>query len=442
MFILEPLSKLLSFKSSTSEELILKKVNKGTSDALKSRTSTLDQLRDGSITISDKKFIIGEDGFIPDGQLGDFAKFITESKRGDSIRYITHGTNSYIFKYCVDEQRNVNFVVKIVPYSTNKNIPRDELELTDPTRSENVDVQMTKLLAELVYLGHTPHINLMAFAFRCERYTRSIVELFNLIEGGMEHELLTEERRRCQYVTHLEYIEGAMIADIDDIEGKKYTKLANKRTNCRRVLAEKILEFNGMEGESSQKLSLETEIGRLNDLNLRLGKRINSFLGRMALTNKISYLPDQQEKSLVYFAEWAEYGTLDDYFKLKKPSPTQFKALLFQVIYTLAVIQNAYPTWRHNDLHCENVLVQKVKKANIHYSFKGNNFIVPAMDTSIRFCDFDLADCDEIQNVKVRDDIERKKPDDQDVEYQKDYGISEIFCPQYDLVKLFLEVQN
>lgn len=39
-------------------------------------------------------------------------------------------------------------------------------------------------------------------------------------------------------------------------------------------------------------------------------------------------------------------------------SPYMLKCLLFQTIYTLAAIQSLYPSFRHNDLHASNILVQ------------------------------------------------------------------------------------
>jgi hypothetical protein len=38
----------------------------------------------------------------------------------------------------------------------------------------------------------------------------------------------------------------------------------------------------------------------------------------------------------------------------------QIKSLLFQTVYTLAAIQNTFPSFRHNDLHLSNVLVQSI----------------------------------------------------------------------------------
>ena len=48
--------------------------------------------------------------------------------------------------------------------------------------------------------------------------------------------------------------------------------------------------------------------------------------------------------------------------RLRDPRLTgaQLRVLLFQCLYTLAAVQHLFPSFLHNDLHCSNVLVQRV----------------------------------------------------------------------------------
>jgi hypothetical protein len=71
----------------------------------------------------------------------------------------------------------------------------------------------------------------------------------------------------------------------------------------------------------------------------------------------------------------------------------QLKALLFQVIYTLAAIQRIMPSFRHNDLHASNVLVQKfdgdqvlqlMPNACVEYELKGVKFYLPVKKCAMR----------------------------------------------------------
>ena len=129
---------------------------------------------------------------------------------------------------------------------------------------------------------------------------------------------------------------------------------------------------------------------------------------------------------MVHFAEWAKYGTLNDYFGLGVEA-LNIKFYFFNIIYTLAVIQRVYPSWRHNDLHLKNILVQKVNPATISYKFGRNNFVIPAIDASARFWDYDLSNCDEVKNAAI-------------LGYRNVYlgdETNDLYCPQFDLSTLF-----
>jgi hypothetical protein len=84
----------------------------------------------------------------------------------------------------------------------------------------------------------------------------------------------------------------------------------------------------------------------------------------------------------------------------------ELKCLLFQVIYTLAAIQRRMPTFRHNDLHASNVLVQmfdgeKIMKtaadACVLYDYGGVVFFLPVRKCNMRalLWDFFYASCKE-----------------------------------------------
>ena len=97
-------------------------------------------------------------------------------------------------------------------------------------------------------------------------------------------------------------------------------------------------------------------------------------------------------------AEWAEYGTLVGVFKGRKSYGRQLKILLFQIIYTLAVINFSFLVG-HNDFHTSNLLVQKVTPGVASYQYRNNNFVLPFSDLCIKFWDYDLSDMDEAKNV-------------------------------------------
>ena len=133
-------------------------------------------------------------------------------------------------------------------------------------------------------------------------------------------------------------------------------------------------------------------------MNLGIGGESSSYINRMRLQNRIVY--DMKAMGLIYFAEWAEYGTLEKLLINRVFEACKVKILLFQTIYTLAVIQREYPSWRHNDFHPGNLLIQKVEMANMRYQFIGNNFMLPETDMSIKFWDYDIADAAKLKMLK------------------------------------------
>jgi len=99
----------------------------------------------------------------------------------------------------------------------------------------------------------------------------------------------------------------------------------------------------------------------------------------------------------VLISEWANSGDLLDYirknyktFKLK-----HWRSIFFQVLSCLAVIQEKYPGFRHNDLKANNVLVhtikQTIKNNKFMYKINGQYYIVPNIGFQIKLWDFDFS---------------------------------------------------
>jgi hypothetical protein len=99
----------------------------------------------------------------------------------------------------------------------------------------------------------------------------------------------------------------------------------------------------------------------------------------------------------VLISEWANGGDLLDYirkyhtdFELK-----HWRVLFFQVLSVLAVIQEKYPSFRHNDLKANNLLIQKIESRNKNNKFKykinGATYIVPNIGFQLKLWDFDFA---------------------------------------------------
>ena len=103
----------------------------------------------------------------------------------------------------------------------------------------------------------------------------------------------------------------------------------------------------------------------------------------------------------ILISEWANGGDLLDYIKNNYTTMKlrDWRTIFFQIVSVLAIIQNKYPGFRHNDLKANNILVQKIKlrKKNNYFLYKLNinktkyEFLVPNIGIQIKLWDFDFA---------------------------------------------------
>jgi hypothetical protein len=104
----------------------------------------------------------------------------------------------------------------------------------------------------------------------------------------------------------------------------------------------------------------------------------------------------------VLMTEWADLGDLTDYIKdnHRKWSLETWRALLFQMIAMLALIQEKYPTFRHNDLSMSNILLGSTRKEQLDetelagyykYNIGGKQYCVPDIGFRVLLADFDYS---------------------------------------------------
>ena len=109
----------------------------------------------------------------------------------------------------------------------------------------------------------------------------------------------------------------------------------------------------------------------------------------------------------VLISEWANKGDLLEFIKkhYRNFTPMHWKVIFFQIISTLAVIQSKFPSFRHNDLKANNILVHKIEKQNENFTYRvvRCEYSVPNIGYSVKIWDFDFA-CipGVIDNIKVQ----------------------------------------
>jgi serine/threonine protein kinase len=130
-------------------------------------------------------------------------------------------------------------------------------------------------------------------------------------------------------------------------------------------------------------------------------KRFNAFVEKY-------HNGEYHDKVSILISEWANNGDLMDYIKSNYATMTllDWSVIMFQLISTLAVIHDKYPSFRHNDLKPNNILVHKISNMSKNKVFKYtvNNvlYIIPNIGYIIKLWDFDFA-CipGVINNLKV-----------------------------------------
>ena len=104
---------------------------------------------------------------------------------------------------------------------------------------------------------------------------------------------------------------------------------------------------------------------------------------------------DYHDTVSILISEWANRGDLLDFIRKYHNSftPSHWKSIFFQVISVLAVIQSKYPTFRHNDLKANNVLVQKISSQREYFSYTVDKckYQVKNIGYQIKMWDFDFA---------------------------------------------------
>ena len=108
----------------------------------------------------------------------------------------------------------------------------------------------------------------------------------------------------------------------------------------------------------------------------------------------------------ILISEWANRGDLLDFMRknYKEFKLVHWKVFFFQFISVLAVIQSKFPTFRHNDLKANNVLVHKINQRGTMFSYvvAKKKYIIPNIGYIVKLWDFDFACIPGIvENAKV-----------------------------------------
>ena len=99
----------------------------------------------------------------------------------------------------------------------------------------------------------------------------------------------------------------------------------------------------------------------------------------------------------ILVSEWANGGDLLDYIRknYKSMKLNHWRTIFYQILSVLSIIHTKYPSFRHNDMKANNILIHSidVDEHNKKYLYKINNqtYIVPNIGFQIKLWDFDFA---------------------------------------------------
>lgn len=103
---------------------------------------------------------------------------------------------------------------------------------------------------------------------------------------------------------------------------------------------------------------------------------------------------EDMRASSIYFMEHATNTVLRTYFAplTQAEFNVHFRVILFQICYTMAVVQEVWPGFKHNDLHDANVCMHTTGVGGyFKYIFHGREFYIPRIGNIAIISDFDFA---------------------------------------------------
>jgi len=180
--------------------------------------------------------------------------------------------------------------------------------------------------------------------------------------------------------------------------------------------------------ECKKKIAIKIVKGEDISHEYKISKRISPYGGIKA------YAIEKCNNVTFMYSEYANNGTLKSFLKNNKDNilPIHFRTIVTQVLYNLYRIQIKYPTFRHHDLHTDNILINYTNPSRVKL-LKINNSTLKVHDIGVHalISDYGLSTVNGIKNPEI--------DDDSTLFYKKKSGIFRESHSMYD-VHYFLNV--
>ena len=327
-------------------------------------------------------------------------------------------SGSFIYKICpkidVDtlcksSKEHNNIGIKIIPYkSSSEESSKECLTKNSPQIAE---INIIRLLERFVIDKNTPHIILPIKTFTCDTI-KILSELFsaefnklnknppNLSDMTQLYEQYSTELLNLYKTSRIEVFTTEttleLEAKLDDISKQIQKIKKNPPPPDLSALSDLYKTFTNELFHLYE--TIDNELVHLYEKHLdELVQKLQDKLNNISKTIQIIKIW-KCNKSEVLISEWANGGTLDSYCNYinKKDMDENektmiYKVLLFQILFTLAIICEKYPNFRHNDLHLENILISTWEKSDNYYlyNYNGTYYKIPDVGFQIKFWDYD-----------------------------------------------------
>ena len=131
----------------------------------------------------------------------------------------------------------------------------------------------------------------------------------------------------------------------------------------------------------------------IKNINLLSHKRLNNKINSNIL----------KDKGLFIISDWYNYGNLSSYSIKNIINELEWKIIIFKIIFTLVIIQDKYPSFRHNDLNINNILIKKSNICKSIYNYNNTIYTIPNVGYDIYINDFEYSNiCDIIINNEIK----------------------------------------
>ena len=174
--------------------------------------------------------------------------------------------------------------------------------------------------------------------------------------------------------------------------------------------------------ECKKKVAIKIVINEDISHEYKTGKKISLYGGIKTYSiqkcNNVTFM----------YSEYANSGSLKSFLKNNRNNilPIHFRTIVTQILYNLYRIQKKYPSFRHNDLHADNVLINSTSPSRVKL-YKVNNSTLKVHDIGIQalISDYGLSTVNGIKNPEVDNDPK--------LFYKTKSGIFRGSHPMYDI---------